>query len=155
MLRKRPFGVMIFGAILIFSSIFELYHIPSYSDYKFINKEFPSNIIVFRFIVSYILRVFGLVSGIGVVLLSNNFRKILLGLSFFSISTIYLRHTYKGFLLYVEPLYYQNHVTDFSLQTFTWMAVLVSWTIEVGFSSAVIYYFTRPGVVKTFLKEVL
>jgi hypothetical protein len=150
MLFKRPVGIIIFGVLLIVTSIYELYHIPHYKDYQLINKEFPREMIGIRFIVSYLLRIVGFASGVGVILLNNYFRKVLIGLSCFSILTIYLRHTYQGFLLYTEPVYYQGHVTDFSLQTFTWMAVLVSWTIEVGFCLSVIYYFTRPGVVKCF-----
>jgi len=147
---KRPIGIIIFGGLLIVTSIYELCHIPAYSDYKIINKEFPDKIIIIRFFVSYLLRMIGLACGVGVICLNEHFRKILIGLSYFSIFTIYLRHTYNGFLMYVTPLYYQNHVTDFSLQAFTWMAVMISWGIEVSFCLAVIYYFTRPGVVKCF-----
>jgi len=150
MLFKRPLGVIIFGVILVVTSIYQLYHIPPYGAYKFINKEFPDKIIFIRFFVSYLLRVAGLACGVGILCLSDRFRKCLLGLCCFSILTIYLRHTYKGFLYYTTPLYYQNNVTDFSLQTFTWLTVFVSWTIEVSFCLAVLYYFTRPGVVKCF-----
>lgn len=153
MARKRTIGTIIFGCILIVSSIFELYHIPSYNDYIYINKDVPYNIIRIRFFVSYILRVFGLASGIGVICLNNNFRKILLGLSCFSILTIFLRHTYNSFLLYTTPIYSHEKVPDFSLQSFTWAAVITSWTIEIGFSLLVIYYFTRPHVIRSFLDK--
>ncbi|MBF0571106.1 MAG: hypothetical protein HQL12_04475 [Candidatus Omnitrophica bacterium] len=152
MFLKRPIGIVIFGGLLIITSIYELYHIPSYSGYKFVNREFPERIIAVRYYVSYILRVFGLACGAGVICLNDNFRKILIGLCYFSISTIYLRHTYKGFLNYTTSAYYQNNVTDFSLQAFTWMAVIVSWSVEVSFCLAAIYYFSRPGVVKYFIK---
>jgi hypothetical protein len=153
MFSKKPIGIFIFGGILILSSIYELYHIPAYSDYKMINKELPEKMIIIRFFVSYLLRVFGLASGVGVICLNNNCRKILLELCCFSIATICLRHTYKGFLHYTLPLYYQNKVTDLSLQAFTWTAVIFSWAIEVSFCLSAIYYFTRPKVVKCFLAK--
>jgi hypothetical protein len=148
---KRPIGVIFFSCLLIVTSLFQLNHIPPYSEYKLINKEVPIYLINIRFVISYILRIFGLASGIGIFCLNNNFRKILLGLSWFSIGTIYLRHTYKAFLIYTTPLYYHAPMS-FSLQTFTWIAVLTSWTIEVAFSLSVISYFTRPNVVKCFMR---
>ena len=147
--KERPIGVLIFGFILVATSIDQLHLIPTYDAYRQINHEWPENIIKVRFIVSYVLRLVGLCSGIGVLRFSNVFRKILLGLSVFSLVTLPLRHTYSGQFIYSEPLY-RHCGSMFSLETFVWIAVILRWMIDGFFSLFVIYYFTRPQVIKHF-----
>jgi hypothetical protein len=147
--RKRPLGVIIFGLILIVTSLDLLRHMPAYSFYANVNHEWPESIIKMRFVGSYVFRLIGLACGVGVLCLSNSFRKLLLGLSWYSVATLPLRHTYQAHLFFCEPIYHQYGST-FSLQTFTWITVIIRWFIDGIFSLSVIYYFTRPAVKKSF-----
>ena len=150
--KKRPVGVIIFGLILIVTSIDQLRYIPTYSDYQSINHEWPQIVIQVRFVVSYLLRLAGLASGIGVLCLWDSFRKFLIWLSVFSVATVWLRHTYSAQFFYSEPIY-RLRGSMFSLETFVWIAVVVHWMIDGFFSLFVILYFTRPYVIKIFIKE--
>ncbi len=147
--KDKLLGVFIFGFILVETSIELLHYMPPYDFYRQVNHEWPENIIKVRFIGSYVFRFIGFTSGIGVLCFSNLFRKILLGLSYYSIATLPLRHTYSAQLFFSEPLY-RHYGSIFSLETFVWIAVILRWMIDGFFSFFVIYYFTRPRVVKHF-----
>jgi hypothetical protein len=146
---QYPLGVIIFGIILILSSLDQARHIPAFANYKEINRGMSDALILFRYAISFLLRAAGLAAGIGILFLNDRFRKFLVGLSIFSILTVFLRHTYSAQLYYSEPLYHQRG-SMFSLETFTWIAVLIRWAIEIAFSSYAIFYFTRPKVVNHF-----
>lgn len=150
--KKRPPGVVVFGLILIITSIDLLWHMPTYDFYSKVNHEWPEYIIKIRFIGSYIFRFIGLCAGVGVLCLSNHLRKFLVGFSWYCILTLPLRHTYSAQLFFSEPLYHQ-YGSMFSLQTFTWMAVIIRWVIDGVFSLSVIYYFTRPKIIKYFQQQ--
>ena len=150
--RKRPLGVFIFGGILIVTSLQLLYYMPGYDLYRQVNHEWPENIIKIRFVGSYIFRLIGLACGIGILSLNNSFRKLLLGLSYYSIFTLPLRHTYSAMLFFSEPIYH-HYGSTFSLETFTWITIIIRWIIDGAFSLAVICYFTRPRVVGFFIQN--
>lgn len=150
--ESRPLGVIIFGLILIVSSLDLLRHLPTYDLYRQINHEWPENVIKVRFVGSYIFRLLGLACGVGVLCLSDVFRKILVVFSCYAIVTLPLRHTYQAQLFFSEPLYYQK-VTTMSLETFVWLAVIVRWFIDVFFSLMIILYFRNPSVIAHFATQ--
>jgi hypothetical protein len=115
-----------------------------------INSGYSENLIQVRFIISWLFKICGLICGVGVMFLQERFRKMLIWLSYFSIATIFLRYTYGSFLIYCTPTYHESGMTGMSLQTFTWINVLVRWLMDAGFSAVVIYYLTRPGVKQLF-----
>ncbi len=147
---NRPIGVLIFGGILIVTSLQLLHYMAPYDLYKQVNQEWPENIVKIRFIGSYIFRLIGLICGIGVILLNNPCRKFLIGFSYYCILTLPLRHTYKAMLFFSQPIH-EAQGSMFSLETFTWITLIIRWIIDGVFSFAVIYYFTRPKV-KVFFK---
>jgi len=150
MKRKRPpLGVIIFGLILIVTSLDLLRHMPVYYFYAQVNHEWAEPFLKIRFIGSYIFRLLGLACGVGVLCLSDTFRKILVVFSYYCLITTPLRHTYSAQLFFSEPLYRQ-YGSMFSLQTFTWIAVIMRWIIDGLFSILVIYYFMRPKVIEHF-----
>ena len=153
MILKRPVGVIVFGLILIVTSLIQYHFLipPAYSFYRMAHHEWPEWIIKIRFIGSHIFRLLGLVSGIGVLCLSNKFRQFLVWFSYYCIITLPLRHTYNAMLFFTEPIYNSHkYALMVSLQTFTWINVFLCWIMDGAFSLAAIYYFTRPKVIKNF-----
>jgi len=146
---KRPLGVLIFGILLIITSIDTLRHMPGYDFYRLVNHEWPENIIKIRYAGSWVFRLLGLASGIGILCLSNAFRKFLVGFSYYCLITLPLRHTYNSMLFFTDPIYNQ-YGSSFTLPTFTWICVAIRCTIDAIFSIALIYYLTRPKVISHF-----
>ena len=147
---KRPLGVIIFGLILIYTSLDLLRYMPSYEFYSKVNHEWPDFILRIRFFGSYLFRFAGLVLGVGVLCLNEFSRKFLIGLSWYSLFTLPLRHTYQAHLFFCEPIYI-HHGSSFSLSTFTWISVVIRLIIDGVFSLWAIHYFSRPYVIKVFL----
>ncbi len=100
MKHKRPLGVIIFGVILIVTSLDLLRHMPAYAFYAQVNHEWAGPFLKIRFIGSYIFRLLGLACGIGVLCLSEAFRKILVVFAYYCIITLPLRHTYSAQLFF-------------------------------------------------------
>ena len=148
-MKKRPIGILIFSTILIVTSLQLLYYMPVYSFYRKVNHEWPDTIIRIRYVGSYIFRLIGLVSGFGLLALNNPVRKFFIGFSYYCICTLSLRHTYSSMLFFTEPIY-RIKGSMFSLETFTWIVLIIRWVIDGAFSLAAIYYFTRPKVVALF-----
>jgi hypothetical protein len=142
---KRPLGVIIIALILIITSVIQLGWLPGYELYRQVNHEWPEWIIRLRFVGSYLYRLIGLACGVGLLLQSERSRKVLLGLSYYSLFTLPLRHTYHSQLFFSEPIYRQNG-SMFSLEAFTWIAVIIHWIIDGIFSLLVILYFRRKNI---------
>lgn len=149
MMYRRPLGVTIFGLILIVTSLGLLHFMAPYPLYRQVNHEWPERIIKIRFVGSYIFRFIGLFSGIGILCCFERVRKFFVGFSYYCLITLPLRHTYSSQLFFSGPIY-QQHGSMFSLQTFTWISVIIHWIIDGTFSLMAIYYFTRPQVIKHF-----
>jgi hypothetical protein len=151
MLNKRPLGLIIFGVLLVTTSLVLLYWLPGYDLYRQVNHEWPESIIRVRYVGSYIYRLLGLACGIGILCRKEPFRKVFIGLSYYSLATLALRHTYSSQLFFSEPIYHANGST-FSLETFTWIAVIIHWLVDGIFSLAAILYFRNPKV-KGYFKQ--
>ncbi|MEI8012360.1 MAG: hypothetical protein WCI27_07785 [Candidatus Omnitrophota bacterium] len=149
-MKRVPWGVMFFGVILVLTSLWQIHLIPHYAKYKMINHDVPEGIMAFRYAVSYVLRLAGLVCGVGILFHVNICRKGLIFLFIFSILTLPLRHTYSSFYIYVKPLFNASGVSLVSLEVFTWMNVVCRWILDGIFAAAGIYYFTRPKVTAYF-----
>ena len=151
-MKKVPFGVIVFGIILILTSVWQIYYIPCFSKYNIINPGVPEGLIMLRYCVSYLLRAAGLACGIGILFYCNIYRKALLGLFVFSILTLPLRHSYAAFFCYVKPLFHGPITSLISIEMFTWVNVLCRWAIDGLFAACGIYYFSRPAIVAHFNK---
>lgn len=145
----RPLGVVIFALILIVTSIDLLRCMPNFDLYARVNHEWPDFLLRLRFAGSYVFRLIGIIGALGVLFLYEPCRRFMVGFSWYALFTLPLRHTYQGHLFFCEPIY-EQYGSSFSLATFTWIAVIIRWLIDGGFSLLFIYYFTRPGVMFCF-----
>jgi len=92
----------------------------------------------------------GLFAGIGILFLNNTVRKMAVALGCFTVCTIYWRHPYYAFSIYAQDIYQKANIQMVSLETFTWINVIVRYCIDIAFALGVIYYFTRPKVKEHF-----
>ncbi len=148
-MKKRPVGVIVLGVLFILTSLDSLRLMPGYDLYRQVNHDCPNAWLLIRFAGSYIFRLVGLFGGIGLLCLNDPVRRFLIGFSWYCLLTLPLRHTYSAQFFYSEPLYRQNG-SMFSLEVFTWIAVIVRWLIDGVFSAAVIFYLSRAKVRERF-----
>jgi len=155
MTKARPIGIVIVAILLIITSLIQL--IIELSRAKLYIAQLyplPLNLIFLRYFITVLLRVVGLSCGIGILLFSNLFRKLLILLSFSTIFTIYWKHPFFIF----EKMYWQVHAMYLRAQipepadlwVKTWIAWLIVSLIDIIFASAIIFYFTRPKIKELF-----
>lgn len=153
-MKSKPLGVVIFGVLLIVTSASQMLALVDYPRYTILFNYIPQELLYFRYAVSWVLRILGLASGIGILRFKEIYRKIGLALSGFTIVTIFWKHPYAGF---------QNHIHDLSQRgLFDWNAVVaasrlpeatligicvvVASLVDLIFAGVFIYYFTRDPI---------
>lgn len=156
-MRKMPKGVMIFGALLVITSLIQMRTFIVYSRlgyYDFLFQPLPESVIFIRGFCTAILRIAGFASGVGILCGREIFRKTALAVAVVTVLTFYLKHPYYAVRKHAEVTAQlvamktgAFKVTEASMVDFiAKSSVFALWAIDVGFAVAVIYYFTRPQV---------
>jgi len=154
MLRSK--GVTFWGYLLIWSSIYQILALLSggYAHYAYLHQEYAPKVILFRYWVSWIIKIAGIIAGIGILKLNDWCRKFAIFNSLFTILTVNLKHTYAAYSLHTKYLD-QTMVGVFpkgGFSSITWTALIIQRSIDVIFGLLLIYFFTRPEVRKQFKK---
>jgi len=145
-------GIIIFSILII---IYSLHGLPTVNFNTYYIKFYPSSekAILARYIFSIALRVVLIISGIGILFRRDIFRKIILGVSFFTIATVYWKHPvicFKRVLMWkisqgVLPVDVLPKIDMLS-----WFSAVICSIMDIGFTLCLIYYFTRLKVKKQF-----
>ena len=151
---RRPAGVVIFGTVLIFSSLVHMHKL--FFDYDWYIASYgywPTGLMVLRYCFSWGQRILGLMAGIGILRLKDIGRKIAIVVGWFTILTIYWKHPYAGFKNHTA--YLDQHLgfilkewgyPQLSFSQFTLAAVITACLWDILFFGSMIYYLTRPTV---------
>ena len=157
MKNKRPKGVIIFGILIITSSLIHMHKLVL--DYDW-NREnmltcMPEWLVVVRYCFSWFQRILGLTIAIGILRLKNIFRKLGIALGVFTICTLYWKHPYSAFLRHTNYLDQQfGHLLTaapgITFSSLTLISLIVYYILEIVFWGIFIYYFTHPKVKEQF-----
>ena len=153
----RSRGVTIFGCLLILGCLYQMGVLFSagYGHYSYLNQEYPPEIIFIRWIVSWVIRITGLIAGIGILKLKDVCRKFAILSSFFTVVTVHLKHSYPAYALHMKYLDASTGVgahSSVSFVSLTWPALIAQRCVSVIFGVLLIYFFTHPEVRKQFQK---
>lgn len=152
-MKKRPLGVIIFGILLIVSA-WERLPWLNFHFYIWYFQPLPEKIILARYIISVLMGIVELASGIGILFLKNIFRRCALFLAFFSILTIYWKHPHFVFQKIVKEIidasYTKTPLNESVISSIAWTAVKIASVVTFVFSICLIYYFTRPKIKELF-----
>jgi len=158
MTKRRSVGVTTFGILICVSSMLRLISLIDFHYYRFMFQQLSEQVIMIRYIFSIFIRVIGLVSGIGILFLNNNFRRLALALSLFTLLTIFWKHPYYVF----ENIAYSIHEMEIGalnappkepLQnpSFPLISMIVFYMVDISFAGSFIYFFTRKGIKQQFV----
>ncbi len=152
--RKRPLGVKIFSVLLIMGSLYKLWGFWSYGYYRFMFQPLTEEAIFLRYCLSVGLRLAGLIIAVGVLFLKNIFRKTLLLLSFSTLCLLYWKHpffVFENIARYNEQFFLNRIiVTELVYPAYPWISLIFNYAIDIGFSLAILRYFTRPQIKEHF-----
>lgn len=144
--QKKLTGVTIFGSLIIFSSLLHMSKLVEdkvqYFEYY---SYLPAWLAKSRYAFSWFQRIYGLTCGIGILFYKDIFRKGLIILGVFVISTVYWKHPYAAFLKHTQ---YLSHKIpgDLPFEAMTLISVIIHILLDVCFQGYLIYYLTRPNV---------
>ena len=152
-MSKRSPGVIVLAILFILGALIQLTGVK-FSDYRVFFQPLPEKIILAHYFLTKILLLLGVVSGIGILLLKNIFRKIAVFLSWYTIFTYLVEGPF--FIFRNVPKYIDNLSLNMSSQTksislsfissFIWNYTIITWIIDFSFAICIIYFFTRNSV---------
>lgn len=152
-MSKRLNGIDIWAYLLIVTSIFQLIILWSagYEYYVMLHQELSADLIKLRYAVSWIIKVIGILIGIGLMLRLEWVRKLAILNSLVILLTVHLKHSYKAYKLHTRHL-------DEAMQAigglpngvyFSDITIPALWVqrgIDIIFASLLIFYLTRHAV---------
>ncbi|MDD2679651.1 MAG: hypothetical protein PHO03_02450 [Candidatus Omnitrophica bacterium] len=151
--EKIPKGIIVFSILII---LYSLHGLPTVDFNTYYAKFYPSpeKIILARYIFSIALRIVLLVSGIGILLRRDIFRKIILLISFFTIATVYWKHpvsVFKKVLIWKVAQGILPVDVIPKIDMLAWSSAIICYVIDIGFALCLLCYFTRPKIKKQFI----
>jgi len=152
--KKRSRGVTIFAVLLIVGSIHKLIGLSDYNYYVLMFQHLPSDLIITRYTFSIALRILGFSIAMGILMLNEFSRKVIVILSFCTILTIYWKHPLQVFTNLA--VHVGQNTPSFEGVTllnpvFPIVAMIFYSIWDIMFSCSMIYFFTRPNVKKQFM----
>lgn len=156
-----PIGIYVLSVLFIVSSLIHMHVLfMQRSWYWDLFQYLPSWMIFCRYGFSWFQRFFGLCVIVGVLRLQEIWRRIMIGLGYFTIVTIFLKHPYHGFKQHTQMLdeRFGEYLVlagfrDYSFSDLTVWAMLVAWFLDIGFALGYIAYLSRPSVKSYFDKS--
>jgi len=161
MVRKGSPGVIFLAILLIHSVVIK---IPGYLNldwYWTIFRDYPHEVILLRYCVSWTLVIVTLVAGIGLIFLNDFCRKLAIYMNVFTILTIHLKHPQQMmekhcvyYYSYIERL---NQIMGFRDNNVLTEANVAFWAstiaivLDVFLALLIIFFFTRKSVKQQFI----
>lgn len=157
--KKFPLGIIIFGSLLMITSILQMRKFVSFDDYHRIFQQLPPVLVAIRYCISITLRILGFLSGLGILLRRNWARILALSLAIFTILTLYWKHPYFVVSNYYKIIFYFANspldgaqvVLPQNLKLLTFITLGVFYLIDIVFFGSLTYYLTRPKVKAYFI----
>ena len=154
-------GITVFGVIIVVTSLLQLNTLVRWAYYQWLFNLLPEDVLRLRYFISITLRVLGLASGIGILLHKDLFRKIAIGISVFTVATIYWKHP-----LYMVSKHARVVIGWLSrsnccsaglsqpplIKIIEWSSLISLCAVDIGFALWLVYYFTRPRI-KAYFKK--
>ncbi len=84
--NKLSICVSVFGILIVLHALHQLINFSHYEKYLFLFKHLPENMILLRYSFSMFIRLLSLVSGMGILLRKEFFRKAMVFICFFQFS---------------------------------------------------------------------
>lgn len=156
--RKATFGIILFGTLLIITSFLQLVTLSDLEHYKWLFQQLPQRSIMLRYFFSMLARILGLIAGLGIIYRKDFSRKIALFLSIAVICTVYWKHPLVAVERHSQPIIdavfevvgEQRLITPHLKKLIAPISMIGLYAIDISFSVALIYYFTRPRVKELF-----
>jgi hypothetical protein len=151
--KKIYAGICAISTYLILFSANDLWNFSHFERYQLIFQYLPQDTILLRHKFSIALRAAILITAVGVLFRKDLFRRLMIGISFFTIITIYWKHPldcYRHIFKRMAELGLMQPSLLRLSNTFSWTMMIGCYAIDIALSAGLIYFFTRPFVKSQF-----
>ena len=154
---QRSVGIDLFGWVLIGGSVFQMVTLLNFEHYQYLFQDLPRAVMIIRYVVSWVVRVVSVCSGVGLLRRNDLARRIAITVCWLTIVTVYWKHPYAGFRRHTQYLdeFARTHLgppwgESITFSAFTLHAVVLARLLDILFAGCLIYYFTRPHITAQF-----
>ena len=106
--ETRSTGVTWLGSLMVVGSLIKIFFFVNYDYYRFLFQPLSDNVILIRYLLSVVGALIGLISGVGVLLLREVFRKLAVVLCVITLVTVFWKHpmfVFRNVAVYIEHEY--------------------------------------------------
>ena len=155
MAAVRSKGVTILGVTIVVGALYQMCLVFSsgYLNYANLHQEYSSDLIFMRYVMTWAVKVIGLILGIALLRLNDLSRKLLIVYYLLIMVTVHLKHAYPAYLLHMQNLDAAFHGGPYPGITFVslvWPALIFQRSVDIIFGFIVIVFLTRPKVRQQF-----
>jgi uncharacterized membrane protein YphA (DoxX/SURF4 family) len=150
--------VRILGLMYLVSSLIQMQVLIMKKQWYFeIYGHMPLWLATVRYGFSWFQRIAGIMAALGLLTFNKIGRWIAIGISIFTMATIYWKHPYSAFLAHAQGLDRQynylslNNNFGVSFESLALAAMLVQYALDIGFCLSVLYILSRPRIKSVFI----
>jgi len=151
--NKRPKGVIIFGILILLGAALQIKGL-SIASYNFLFGPLPKTIIIFRFVITVMMLILGIVTAIGIILRKEIFRKLVLLIGYYILYNYLIEGpliVYRNLPKYINQIIVAAGAPlEPRVYIILWTPIIVSFLIEFVFGLSLVYYFSRPKIKEKF-----
>jgi len=150
-MNKMPKGVVFLGILFIISSLVQMTGLE-YTRYQYLFQPLFGWLTLIRYVGSWALRVLGVIAGVGLLYRKNFARKIVIGISWYTILTLYWKHPYGAVVRHWEMVKNELGFTYFNFGHLN-MALITTvglCVLDFVFFVFVLWYLNRWDIKKQF-----
>ncbi len=151
-----PAGILVLGLGFVLTSLFHMWTLMDWGQYQYLFQDQPYQVVVVRYMVSWLLRFIGVTAGIGLLRREAWSRQAIIYLSWFAVLTIVWKHPYAGFVrhtAYLDSLLKSYNVVlpnGITFSSLTGISVMVARIFDSLCALLVVYYLPLPRVKSAF-----
>ena len=135
MAKKPSIGVILFGVVLILGALFQMFLVyrSGYEYYCRLHQEYAPTMLYVRYLVSWGIKLAGLVLGFGILKLNDWARKLLIAYYVFIIATVHLKHAYPAYMIHLQDLdkSYGHLLAGFTFVSLAWPALIIQRGLDI------------------------
>lgn len=144
-------GVIFFGVTLVLGALYQMWLVFSagYAHYCYLHQQYDSTLLFVRYLVSWGIKIAGLVLGLGLLKLNEFARKAAIVYYVFIMATVNLKHSYPAYLMHMRMLDASTGGGPYpgiSFESLVLPALMIQRAVDIVFGAMVIFFLTRPKV---------
>jgi len=148
-MKNKNLMIKFLGILFILSFSYKATALFDVQYYHYLHDELSAQMLVVRYIVSWVIKLTGIVCGLGLLEFKELFRKVSIGLWFFIVTTISFKHPLHGFELHTGLIVKKYRIqlpSDFEVYQLAFYSMIGARLFDGLVGIFVIWWLSRPHI---------